>query len=100
MPVGPSTCLTNAVSTPKSSRASVAKSVKTSVPTQLTSVLEVPARAAATAWLEPLPPRMILKSSPRIDSPGSGSLSAKATRSIEIPPTTMSPPGWLSPVAI
>jgi PIN domain nuclease of toxin-antitoxin system len=48
------------------------------------------------AWLEPLPPRMILKSSPRMDSPGVGSRSANATRSIEMPPTTKTPPGIFS----
>ena len=53
-----------------------------------TKVVAAPARAAATAWLRPLPPACSAKSVPRTVSPGAGRRGVEATRSRLALPTT------------
>src|SRR5579863_4718033 len=56
------------------------------------SVTPAPWRAAATAWLKPLPPRNVANSSPSTVSPGRGSRGARATRSVMRLPSTITCP--------
>ena len=61
---------------------------KSSAPTRPIIDVRAPARAAATAWLKPLPPRNISNESPTSVSPISGRRAARTTRSIMKLPTT------------
>ena len=61
-------------------------------PTAPTIVVRAPARAAATAWLAPLPPRTDVKRVPKTVSPGRGSGEAAAVRSTLMLPTTTTAP--------
>ena len=57
---------------------------------QPTIVTSAPRRAAATAWLAPLPPCAMCNSLPIIVSPADGRLSAMTTISmLQLPITTM-----------
>ena len=54
---------------------------------------EPPARAAATAWFAPLPPRAVKKVPPSTVSPGRGRVGTRTTMSVfELPTTTIR--GW------
>src|SRR5260221_12832128 len=63
---------------------------KSSAPRAPTKLTRAPARAAATAWLAPLPPAARTNPPPRTVSPGSGKRSQATPRSVfELPTTTM-----------
>src|SRR5919106_3343480 len=87
-PVGVSARSTSS-STPASPSAANACSANSSLPTQPTKVTSAPSRAAATAWLAPLPPGMRSKVASVTVSPGCGSRSQRATRSRLTLPTTV-----------
>src|SRR5580698_5453758 len=53
-------------------------------------------RAAATAWLPPLPPATCENSCPLMVSPGRGKCGERATRSVLILPTTRTRPCFTS----
>ena len=59
-----------------------------SSPTAATSVTSAPARAAATAWLPPLPPGSVRTADASTVSPGPGSAATSNTRSELTLPTT------------
>src|ERR1700747_1086334 len=73
---------------PSFARRSRAPSPKLSFPYAPRKVTSPPARAAATAWLAPLPPPKVLNSPPRTVSPGFGRRSQKTTRSVLDEPAT------------
>ena len=52
-------------------------SAKASSPRRVTKLTSAPSRAAATAWLEPLPPGPSRNALPRIVSPMRGGRSAR-----------------------
>src|SRR4249919_1798216 len=85
-PVGAST---RAAASVRRSSCGNASSAKTSVPTEQTRVTSAPRRAAATAWLAPLPPLTRAKVASVTVSPGRGSRSTRATRSRLTLPTTV-----------
>ena len=87
-PVGPATVVTALVSTPPSRRPPRTVSRKRSSPTQPIIVEEPPARAAASAWLAPLPPSTRVNDSPITVSPGTGSRLPNAVTSAVMLPTT------------
>src|SRR5690242_15446922 len=64
-----------------------------SSPTAPTMATEAPNRAAATAWLPPLPPPCLPNVPPVTVSPGEGRRSTATTRSVLIDPTTTTR-GW------
>src|SRR6185437_632128 len=71
---------------------------KASTPSAPTRATSAPSRAAATAWLAPLPPGTVTNRSPRMVSPGPTKRGAWVSRSmLMLPTTTMrvirSPPG-------
>jgi len=53
-----------------------------SLPMRVQNTTSAPARAAATAWFEPLPPGPILNALPAIVSPINGMRSARNVRSV------------------
>src|ERR1700722_5439156 len=83
-----STVPTAVTSTPACSRPERNRSPKASLPTLPIMCTGCPSRATATAWFAPLPPKCVLKSSPRTVSPETGIRSAFETRSILMLPTT------------
>src|SRR5260221_7176176 len=66
-----------------------------SPPTRATNVTCAPTRAAATAWLAPLPPAAVVRSPPKTVSPGIGSRSARTIISVLDEPTTMTRAGGM-----
>jgi len=57
-------------------------------PTRPTIAVATPCRAHVTAWLLPLPPGTIVNKLPMTVSPGDGSVSVLAVRSMDRLPTT------------
>src|SRR5471032_3326409 len=87
----PASVLTWLSSMPSARSAARSVTPKPSSPTQPTMATGTrPAlrRAAATAWLAPLPPAMVAKAPPASVSPGSGMRGTRSTRSILILPIT------------
>ncbi len=76
------------VSTPDSSSAVRNRAPKSSVPTAPIIDTVPPARAAATAWLAPLPPGIVRNSRPLTVSPRCGAFATYATRSMFVLPST------------
>src|SRR4029079_5945537 len=74
---------------PASRSPASASSAWESDPTQPTNRTSAPSRAAATAWLAPLPPGKRSNVAPLTVSPGRGSRSTRATRSRLTDPTTV-----------
>src|ERR1700677_2897372 len=74
--------------TPFSCRPVRSRWPKASSPTRPIIVTSAPNRAAATAWLAPLPPGTSRTSRAEIVSPGRGSRAQRSTRSALIEPTT------------
>jgi hypothetical protein len=87
-PDAPDTARTRVVSTPAERNRASNSTPNGSVPTAPMNAQTPPARAAATAWLAPLPPAITAKSRPTTVSPGRGSAGVLATRSMLTPPTT------------
>src|ERR671910_2676611 len=89
MPLGtPATTRTCAVSTASASSDPSSSRPASSPPTRPTMATRRPSRAAATAWLAPLPPGLRNTSSPETVSPGPGSRATRTTRSRLRLPTT------------
>ena len=81
---------TRSIAIPSAASAASVSSPSASSPRQATKVTDPPARAAATAWLAPFPPRAVKKSPPITVSPGRGSVETRTTMSVfELPTTTM-----------
>ena len=76
-------------STPPASSRARASLANASLPTAPISRVAPPARAAAKAWLAPLPPGAVLKRSPGTVSPGRGRRATVAIRSRLTEPMTM-----------
>lgn len=72
VPLGPSAVCRRSVSTPACSRPSRSRVPYTSSPTAPIIITSPPARAAATAWLAPLPPGIVRNSLPVTVSPRPG----------------------------
>ncbi len=79
---------TKRVSIPSASKAARARAPNSSSPTRATKVTRPPARAAATAWLAPLPPAAMENSPPRTVSPGRGMRGTRMIMSVLELPTT------------
>ena len=89
VPVGtPASRRSHRMSTPAASRASACLRPASSSPTAPAIATRTPPRAAATAWLAPLPPHEVASSEARSVSPGSGSRSTDTTTSSLTDPTT------------
>src|SRR5471032_982406 len=82
------TWLTSMPSTCRAARSVTPKPSSPTQPTMATGTWPPPRRAAATAWLAPLPPAMVAKAPPASFSPGSGMRGTRSTRSILILPIT------------
>ena len=80
-PVRPSTVVSPVRSMPSRSSAARARIPNASRPTAPTNAVGAPSRAAATAWLAPLPPSCSENVAPVTVSPAAGNRSAWATRS-------------------
>jgi hypothetical protein len=100
-PVGaPSRRATWLVSMPSAASSASASSPSSSAPTAPTIETSALARAAATAWLAPLPPPWRAKVPPATVSPARGSRPTETTRSTFTDPTTTTRPisvpreGW------
>nr|MCF0101958.1 hypothetical protein [Streptomyces sp. MH191] len=87
-PVGAPPTSTPAVSTPDSACESSSSRPCPSSPTRASRAVRAPRRAAATAWLAPLPPGWTARSEPRTVSPAPGRRSTPITRSALAEPTT------------
>src|ERR1700722_4591735 len=87
---------TPAQSMPSASRSSTRCVPFASLPTQPTIATRAPMRAAATAWLPPLPPATCENSCPLMVSPGRGKCGERATRSVLMLPTTRTRPCFAS----
>ena len=73
-PVGtPGTTRVRAALTPSARRAASSRRPKSSSPTQPAIRTPAPSRAAATAWLAPLPPGVKRAAEPSTVTPGAGS---------------------------
>src|SRR5664279_1785569 len=73
---------------PSLTNPATASSPNMSRPTRAINVTSPPARAAATAWLAPLPPAAVTNSPPRMVSPGCGMRSSLMIMSVfELPMT-------------
>src|SRR5581483_9793567 len=72
-------------------RFEIAARPKSSSPTRPSRRTCAPRRAAATAWLAPLPPPPVRRSRPETVSPGVGRRGTKTTRSVLMEPTTATP---------
>jgi hypothetical protein len=77
----PSTVVTRAVM-PSAAHVERAIAPKASLPRRVQKTTCAPARAAATAWFEPLPPGPIAKAEPAMVSPIKGMRSARNVRSV------------------
>ena len=77
---------------PSSRRPEISDGPNESAPTRPTIRTEAPSRAAATAWLPPLPPWMVSSRSPSTVSPGLGSSRTRTTRSMLMLPSTATVP--------
>ena len=77
------------VSTDSARRAPASRAPKTSSPTQPTIRTRAPSRAAATAWLPPLPPGAKRAAEPRTVAPGPGSRGTVTEMSMFILPSTV-----------
>lgn len=75
VPVGPSTVRRWSVVTPECSRVERSRGPKPSLPTAPIIETVAPARAAAIAWLAPLPPGIVRNSLPVTVSPRRGAFS-------------------------
>ncbi|CAM5442326.1 hypothetical protein SCYAM73S_03701 [Streptomyces cyaneofuscatus] len=87
-PVGAPPTRTPSVSTPAARWLSSNSRPWSSSPTRASSAVRAPNRAAATAWLAPLPPGWTARSEPSTVSPGAGRRSTPITRSALAEPTT------------
>ena len=76
---------------PSVSQVLIASSPKASLPIREMKVTPAPARAAATAWFDPLPPGPIANPEPAIVSPIAGRLPARKARSTTKTPRTATP---------
>lgn len=74
VPLGPSTVRRAAVSTPAAASAERSRTPNPSAPTAPIITTSPPRRAAATAWLAPLPPGTVRKARPVTVSPSRGAL--------------------------
>ena len=74
--------VTDAASMPSRCRRSRKSRPYSSSPSRPTTAVAAPARAAATAWLQPLPPRKRWKDVPATVSPGPGRLGTRTVRSV------------------
>ena len=92
-PVAPSTSSTQPTSTWSARSASRATAPNGSRPTAPTIRVVAPERAAATAWLAPLPPSSVENRVPDTVSPGRGRGEAVTVRSTLMLPTTTTVPG-------
>src|SRR5215217_9778279 len=88
---------TELVSIPSPSRSARRWRPKSSSPSAPNIAVGAPERAAAIAWLAPLPPPKMAKEDPVTVSPASGALATRATRSVLIAPATKTGPGAGSP---
>lgn len=89
MPVGAPACaVTIAVSTPSRRRPSRKAVPWGSSPTQPSMATRLPRRAAATAWLAPLPPGMVSSAGAETVCPAWGKQGVRITRSMLRLPTT------------
>ncbi len=88
VPEEPSVVRRWSVSTPECSRVERSRVPKESLPTAPIMETVAPARAAATAWLAPLPPGIVRNSRPVTVSPCWGAFATKATRSMLVLPST------------
>ena len=84
----PGTVAMCAVCTPLARRFSMSRGPKPSSPTQPNIVTSAPRRAAATAWLAPLPPGRSLRSLALTVSPGRGMRAESAVMSMLMLPIT------------
>src|SRR5690606_329573 len=87
-PVGAPPTSTPTVSTPADRCESSSSRPCASSPTRASRAVRAPSRAAATAWLAPLPPGWTARSEPSTVSPAAGRRSTPITRSALADPTT------------
>jgi hypothetical protein len=88
VPVGSGTVRTSSV-TPSAARLARSRVPGSSSPNAPTNVVSAPARAAAVAWLLPLPPAWVANPVASTVSPGAGIRSTWLTRSrLPLPTTT------------
>src|SRR5215207_4317830 len=88
VPVGALVLETSPRSTPASVKAARSSAPDSSSPSEATKAVDAPARAAATAWLAPLPPSPLVRPVARTVSPGRGIRSTGRMRSTFALPTT------------
>src|SRR5579883_280223 len=94
-PVASSLVSITRASIPSRRHAASARAPNSSLPSREMNVTAAPARAAATAWFEPLPPGPILKLEPMIVSPRPGIRPARKARSATKMPRMTTPRFWL-----
>ncbi len=92
VPVGTSAVARWVVSIPSAAASARNCEPNASAPTAPSIRTRAPARAAATAWLSPLPPGTVSKPWPATVSPGRGKRSTPTTRSMLRLPSTVTPP--------
>ena len=93
VPDEPSAVTTAVASMPSPSTMPRSQAPASSLPTAPIMLTRAPSRAAATAWLRPLPPACRSSVSPMTVSPGAGIRSRPTTRSRLRLPTTTTRPG-------